>query len=538
MTSPTTPPHSPPATCLSPSPAPNPTPTPEKVIYPLTDTLLPLIEEIDNFPPFSSPFPTRHPITKGRLIPFHATLSDFQRKLPPMGLIPAEVIPELQGIKGLPLSTLIMKTTDKCRWPNAKGGVNATNEEEIVGSYEGQMDILSPSGRRGHFISSRPKDESPSPSLSLSPTNSCKPQSPSSTPTSEVALVGDQDHLHTAGTPTNVKVLVKTRKNKVDNKATANAKAKAKAKAEAQGGDMKNLTMQKGNKAKATYQAMVLCIFFSDQVNAGGYKARTELMQGLARKWKEEGKFLEATKRWCNEPFPVYCSPHSALWSSKKFARNNQGEANPTESSKSNHKRPFGNVAFEFERPMMQVLGFTPFGTHLTAYEGQGDEMKLWISRRSANRSDWPSKLDSTVAGGMPAGVTPLPNIIIECSEEAGWSEELIRKHARCKGMVSFYKCLKTNFVVPGIEYTYDMELQPGTYDPPRPDYKESDKFMLMPVQQVLTALRNHEFKPLSALVTIDFLIRHGYITPENEANYFEIVRRCHRSTGLAGPGL
>ncbi|OCF33075.1 hypothetical protein I316_05120 [Kwoniella heveanensis BCC8398] len=531
------------ATLQSPSPASlKPASTLEQVTYPLKDTLLPLIEEIDNLPPFSSPFPTRHPVTKRRLIPFHATLDDFKRKLPPMGLIRAEIIPELQGLKGLSISTLIVKKSGGGSGSSRSGSKAASpteeDPEEAYAREEGHLEVVSHSKIRVQLTpSGKKEDETPD-----STTHSTsKPRSVQALLSPRVSAQGslnvdaeaegegegDEELPNAEEGPSESKVksIVETPGNKPATAVAADSHTESRAEP-----DRKSLTFRRGSKDQVRYQAIVLCVFFSDEINAGGYKARTELMQGLARRWKDGGKFPDVTKQWCNEPFPVYCSPHSAIWSSKKFASTDPAEANKS-------RRPFGNVAFEFERPMMQLIGFTPFGTHLTAYEGKGDNMKLWISRRSATRSDWPSKLDSTVAGGMPAGVTALENIIIECSEEAGWPEEMIRKHARCTGMVSFYKCLKSNFVVPG-EYTYDMDLRLGEYQPPRPDFKEADKFMLMPVQDVLTALRNHQFKPLSALVTIDFLIRHGYITPENEANYFEIVRRCHRSTGLAGPGL
>lgn len=35
-------------------------------------------------------------------------------------------------------------------------------------------------------------------------------------------------------------------------------------------------------------------------------------------------------------------------------------------------------------------------------------------------------------------------------------------------------------------------------------------------------------FMPFAALGLIDFLIRHGYITPEKEPEYMEIINRLH----------
>jgi hypothetical protein len=37
------------------------------------------------------------------------------------------------------------------------------------------------------------------------------------------------------------------------------------------------------------------------------------------------------------------------------------------------------------------------------------------------------------------------------------------------------------------------------------------------------------EFKPSCAAVMMDFFVRHGFITAENEVDYVEIVSRLHR---------
>jgi hypothetical protein len=48
-------------------------------------------------------------------------------------------------------------------------------------------------------------------------------------------------------------------------------------------------------------------------------------------------------------------------------------------------------------------------------------------------------------------------------------------------------------------------------------------------VEEVKTALLRGEFKLNSAIVVIDFFVRHGVITAENERDHVEIVCRLHR---------
>jgi hypothetical protein len=44
------------------------------------------------------------------------------------------------------------------------------------------------------------------------------------------------------------------------------------------------------------------------------------------------------------------------------------------------------------------------------------------------------------------------------------------------------------------------------------------------------------EFKPNCALLILDFFIRHGILTPDNEKDFDEIKRRIHRDIELPGP--
>jgi hypothetical protein len=62
---------------------------------------------------------------------------------------------------------------------------------------------------------------------------------------------------------------------------------------------------------------------------------------------------------------------------------------------------------------------------------------------------------------------------------------------------------------------------------------EEVKEFYLMTVNEVKESLARAEFKTNSALVMIDFFIRHGIITAENEQNYVEIIARLHRRLPL-----
>jgi hypothetical protein len=67
-----------------------------------------------------------------------------------------------------------------------------------------------------------------------------------------------------------------------------------------------------------------------------------------------------------------------------------------------------------------------------------------------------------------------------------------------------------------------------------KPQDDEVEQFYLMDVDQVKNALFQEEFKTNSAVVMIDFFIRHGFITAENEPDYVEIISRMHRRLPVA----
>ena len=80
--------------------------------------------------------------------------------------------------------------------------------------------------------------------------------------------------------------------------------------------------------------------------------------------------------------------------------------------------------------------------------------------------------------------------------------------------------------------YIFDLELPPD-FTPVNRD-GEISTFELWPIDQVLDRVRDtDDFKFNCALVAIDFLIRHGVLTPENEPDYLTLA--CGMRTKLIG---
>lgn len=62
-------------------------------------SLLPVVIAADNFPGhlYADYFPTFHPVSGERYVPFHLTFADYQARLPPIGQLRPDVLAELQS---------------------------------------------------------------------------------------------------------------------------------------------------------------------------------------------------------------------------------------------------------------------------------------------------------------------------------------------------------------------------------------------------------------------------------------------------------
>ncbi|WOO80194.1 putative protein [Vanrija pseudolonga] len=267
------------------------------------------------------------------------------------------------------------------------------------------------------------------------------------------------------------------------------------------------------------HDSKIVCVAFSPAVRAKGREAMSKAIADVAAKWKAAGKFPEALDGWRNELYTIYASPKSSAL------------AKPTGA--------FSNTAFACERAACALFGFATFGVHMTAYEGQGADMKIWVPRRSPTKATWPSMLDNTVAGGITDGLNPIETMVKECDEEASLPESLVRSRLRNVGAATYFYITSAGFLQPEIEYLYDLPL-PARDSPdyvlPRPHDDEVESFSLWTVPDVIKALRAGEFKPNCGLILIDFLVRHGLVTPENEPHYLELQWHMRRRIGVGVP--
>ncbi|KAH6603884.1 thiamine pyrophosphokinase [Trichoderma cornu-damae] len=184
------------------------------------------------------------------------------------------------------------------------------------------------------------------------------------------------------------------------------------------------------------------------------------------------------------------------------------------------------------ERFAAPLFGIGTRGAHLTAYTTAADgRLGIWVARRSRSLHTYPGMLDSTVAGGVKAGDSPLDCILAESMEEASLPPSLVRSRARATGVITMAnRNPRSELVHSEILYTYDLELSGEGDEVPRlGDDGEVEEFVLMGCQEVERRMLAGEFKTNVCAVMIDFLVRHGRITPEGEPDYVEICARLRR---------
>ncbi len=176
------------------------------------------------------------------------------------------------------------------------------------------------------------------------------------------------------------------------------------------------------------------------------------------------------------------------------------------------------------DRAAASRFGIRAFGQHLNGYVKKDGRYYMWIGKRAADRMIYPGKLDHLVAGGVPYDISLEQNLRKECWEEAAIPPELVAT-AVPVGTVTYVTELEHG-LRPDTLYCYDLEL-PADFQPRCTD-GEVERFYLWPVEEVMEIVRgSDEFKQNCNLVIIDFLIRHGFIGPEQE-EYLELVTGLH----------
>ncbi len=162
------------------------------------------------------------------------------------------------------------------------------------------------------------------------------------------------------------------------------------------------------------------------------------------------------------------------------------------------------------ERAAVSFFGVRGFGVHLNGLVKKHSGTHIWIARRTRDKPFWPGMLDQMVAGGQPAGIGLMENVIKESAEEANIPESLSQQ-AECVSEIHYRGETHRGLHVDTL-FNYDLWL-PEDFVPENTD-GEVEEFILMPLEEMAHITdTTDEFKDNCNLVNIDVLIRHGLLS-------------------------
>ena len=195
------------------------------------------------------------------------------------------------------------------------------------------------------------------------------------------------------------------------------------------------------------------------------------------------------------------------------------------------HNEPFAvtnnfhdETLFKVDRSAMALFGFVSFGIHVNGYVVEDFETKVWLANRSKQFRVYPGMKDQIIAGGQPYGLSLYENLVKESYEEAGFKKDIIDKQARPVSYISYHH--EHDFYVNrSYVFIYDLELLKDQI--PINTDGEVESFELLSKQEALNLLESKEriFKPNCGLVMLDFALRHGFIDPDTEKDYVELIK-------------
>ena len=218
-----------------------------------------------------------------------------------------------------------------------------------------------------------------------------------------------------------------------------------------------------------------------------GGEARTTAVEGVLRRLADAGVITA----WRDEPYAVAA-------------------------------RLDGPLLMLMDRAAIPKFGVRASGVHVNGFVREGNRLSMWIGRRSPDKQTAPNKLDQIVAGGRPAGMTVWQTVVKEAEEEAGIDKALAAR-AQPTGAISYWTERREG-LRRDVLFVYDLELPKG-FVPVNHD-GEIAEFQLWPIERVAQTVRDtDDFKFNCSLVVIDFLIRHGQLSPDDQPDYVTLVQ-------------
>jgi thiamine pyrophosphokinase len=174
---------------------------------------------------------------------------------------------------------------------------------------------------------------------------------------------------------------------------------------------------------------------------------------------------------------------------------------------------PDGPVLARLDRGALPAFGVISQGVHVNGYVRRADGLHLWVGWRAKHKPVAPGQMDHIIAGGIPAGLSPMECLVKEAAEEASLSAEVATRAVAVERVS--YLMANEEGLRRDVLHCYDLELPAGVT--PRPADDEMERFELWPSRDVLAAVAEAgpgggRVKFNVNLVLIGFALRHGVL--------------------------
>lgn len=170
-----------------------------------------------------------------------------------------------------------------------------------------------------------------------------------------------------------------------------------------------------------------------------------------------------------------------------------------------------GPVLAQLDRAALPAFGVMAEGVHVNGLVRRPNGLWLWVGRRAPHKQLDPGKFDHIVAGGVPAGLSPMETLVKEAAEEAGIPASLAAESvlvARIGYTIERPEGLRRDLL-----HCYDLML-PEEFIPHPADGEVAD-FELWPLQRALeSVVETDSFKFNVNVVLSDLFLRTGVIDP------------------------
>ena len=175
---------------------------------------------------------------------------------------------------------------------------------------------------------------------------------------------------------------------------------------------------------------------------------------------------------------------------------------------------PGSAVLARVDRGALSPLGIIAQGVHLNGCVRRSNGLHVWVGWRSRDKGVAPGKLDNLVAGGIPAGLSPVQTLLKEAAEEASMPPELAAR-ARQVSRVS-YRMQDPPGIRRDVLHCFDLDV-PENFKP-APSDGEVERFELWPAERLLQTVREtSDVKFNVNLVLIDLFLREGLVDPASD---------------------